>query len=132
MRYWYLPISVKYFDFVRCLHDYDTFDVRMYANHKFNVGDAVFVYSGKPYGQFLYQMEIVKTDIPFAVADLHNEYRPEPCKSTINNWMRLKVVKAVPSGTPSLRPAHFTALGFRFIRMPRLIKDKDMLYYLYA
>lgn len=56
MRYWYLPISVKYFDFVRCLHDYDTFDVRMYANHKFNVGDAVIVYSGKPYGQFLYQM----------------------------------------------------------------------------
>lgn len=78
MRYWYLPISVKYFDFVRCLHDYDTFDVRMYANHKFNVGDAVIVYSGKPYGQFLYQMEIVKTDIPFAVAELHNEYRPEP------------------------------------------------------
>lgn len=37
MRYWYLPISVKYFDFVRCLHDYDTFDVRMYANHKFNL-----------------------------------------------------------------------------------------------
>lgn len=86
----------------------------------------------KPYGQFLYQMEIVKTDIPFAVAELHNEYRPEPCKSTINNWMRLKVVKAVPSGTPSLRPAHFTALGFRFIRMPRLIKDKDMLDYLYT
>ncbi len=37
----------------------------------------------------------------------------------------------VPSGTKSLQSSQFGKLGFQFLKYPKLIKDKDVLKYLY-
>jgi len=129
-RYWYFPLNIKYFDFVKAFHEKDTIDVRMFANYKYAVGDIVYIYSGEPYSQFLYITKVVKTDIPFEEADLQNEFRPELMKSTVNNWMRLKVWQSVPPGTRSLQGALFTADGVKLGKWPKLIKDPVALVYL--
>lgn len=130
MRFWYLPLNIKYFDFVKNFHDSDTIDVRQYSNYKFAVGDVVYIYSGEPFSQFMYVTEIVETDIPFEQAALRNELRPEPQKSTVNNWMRLKVLQSIPPGIKSLQGAIFTANGFWVGNVPHLIKESDCLIYL--
>lgn len=130
MRYWYLPLNIKYFDFVKNFHDHDTIDVRQYANYKYAVGDIVYIYSGEPFSQFLFLTEVVKIDIPFEEAQLRNELRPAPQKSTVNNWMRLKVLKSVPPGTASLFGSIFTADGFKIAHFPHLINKPEYLVYL--
>lgn len=130
MRYWYFPLSIKYFDFIKAFHRDDTIDVRMFSNFKFKVGDVVFIYSGEPYSQFLYLTEITKTDIPFNEADLQAEYRADEPKPTVNNWMRLEIRKAVPVGTHSLQSAYMRGMGFYYGRSPHLIKDPDIVKYL--
>ncbi len=131
MRYWYFPLKLQYFDFVKCLYDHDSFDLRMFSNYKFKIGDILFIYSGEPHSQFLYLMGVVKTNIPFEKAEVYNELRPQPIKSTVNNWMRLQLLKSVPIGTKSLQSAQFSKLGYRLIKYPKLIKDKGVLQYLY-
>lgn len=131
MRVWYIPLNKSVMDFVLCLHHNDTIDIRMYGSFKFAVGDTVFIYSGKPYHQFLYQMEIIKTDIPFAKAELHQELRTTEQTPTINDWMRLKVVKSVPHNTASLTSAAFNSFEFWFLKHPQLIKIPEMLDYIY-
>lgn len=130
MRNWFYPLNIKYLDFVKCLHDSDTLDVRQFSNYKFEIGDKIYIYSGQPHSQFLYIMQVIKNNIPYEEAELHNEYSNLPQKSTVNDWMRLKVVMSVPIGTKSLQSAMFAGKGFSFLHYPKLIKDNDLLNYL--
>lgn len=129
MRYWYLPLNLKVMDFMKALSVHDTLDLRMYSNYKFALGDIVFIYSGEPFRQILFKMEVTANDMPIGEACL-DYYLIPPRPAVVDLWMRLRLLKAAATNVPDLGATALWGQGFRCMKSPHLILDIALIDYI--
>lgn len=102
MSYWLFPSNKKKYDLVRCLNTCDIVDQP--KSNNISKGDTVFVYIAEPYGQILFQMEVLDI-LPLEKIDLDQWTRFAPYRSSPpkGSWMRMKLVKRAPEGFKPLQ-----------------------------
>ena len=104
MSYWYFPSNKDVFDMVACLHERDEIDQPCYKPIK--VGDTVFIYVTAPYGQILYQMEVIATFSSFEQVNKGRwvKYAARGIQPRDGNWIRMKFVDNANPGFKPLQP----------------------------